>query len=146
MDRKPSSDRRSDCPLSIALELFGDRWTLLVLRDLMFKRLKTFKEFLDSGERIASNVLADRLRRLQEHGIIDSVRSTTDARVVIYRPTAKGLDLLPVLIEMVLWSARYEKTAAPAKMIERMSTARKGFIQHIRGQFASKQDGRNQVI
>lgn len=112
MKRLSKSERRSDCPLSIALEIFGDRWTLLILRDLMFKGLKTFKEFLGSGEQIASNILTDRLQRLQEQGIVSGTRSPADARVVTYRPTEKGLDLLPVLIEIVLWSARHEKTAA----------------------------------
>jgi len=131
---KPSSksERRSDCPLSIGLEIFGDKWTLLILRDLMFKGLRTFKEFQESGERIASNILADRLQRLQNQGLVTGERSAHDARIVTYRPTPKGLDLLPVLVEIVLWSARYEKTAAPPKLIARMTTDRDGFIREIR--------------
>lgn len=135
MKRLSKSERRSDCPLSIALEIFGDRWTLLILRDLMFKGLKTFKEFLGSGEQIASNILTDRLQRLQEQGIVSGTRSPADARVVTYRPTEKGLDLLPVLIEIVLWSARYEKTAAPPKLLERMTRDRDGFVRQIRTRF-----------
>ncbi len=135
MKRLSKSERRSDCPLSIALEIFGDRWTLLILRDLMFKGLKTFKEFLGSGEQIASNILTDRLQRLQEQGIVSGTRSPADARVVTYRPTEKGLDLLPVLIEIVLWSARHEKTAAPPKLLERMTRDRDGFVRQIRTRF-----------
>ena len=135
MKRSSKADRRSQCPLSIALEIFGDRWTLLILRDLMFKKLKTFKEFQESGEEIATNVLADRLQRLQEQGIVTGERSPIDARVVNYTPTSKGLDLLPVLVEIVLWSARYEKTAAPAKLIERMTNDRSRFINEMRGRF-----------
>ena len=101
----------------------------------MFKKLKTFKEFLESGEEIATNVLADRLQRLLEQGIVTSERSASDARIVTYTPTPKGLDLLPVLVEIVLWSARYEKTAAPAKLIERMSKDRGGFIKEISERF-----------
>lgn len=140
MKRSSKSERRSDCPLSIALEIFGDRWTLLILRDLMFKKLRTFKEFQESGEQIASNILANRLQRLQEQGIVAGERSSSDARVVAYRPTAKGLDLLPVLVEIVLWSARYEKTAAPRKLLERMSKDRDGFIREIRQRFAEPPD------
>ncbi len=136
MKRNSESGRRSDCPLSIALEIFGDKWTLLILRDLMLKRLQTFKEFQESGEQIATNVLADRLQRLQKQGLVTGERSTCDARVVTYRPTAKGLDLLPVLVEIVLWSARHETTAAPAKLIEKMTKDRVGFIQEMRGRFA----------
>lgn len=135
MKRSSKADRRSQCPLSIALEIFGDRWTLLILRDLMFKKLKTFKEFQESGEEIATNVLADRLQRLQEQGIVTGERSPIDARVVNYTPTSKGLDLLPVLVEIVLWSARYEKTVAPAKLIERMTDDRSRFINEMRGRF-----------
>jgi DNA-binding HxlR family transcriptional regulator len=135
MKRSSKAERRSECPLSIALEIFGDRWTLLILRDLMFKKLKTFKEFLESGEEIATNVLADRLQRLLEQGIVTSERSASDARIVTYTPTPKGLDLLPVLVEIVLWSARYEKTAAPAKLIERISKDRGGFIKEISERF-----------
>lgn len=141
MKRVSKSERRSDCPLSIALEVFGDRWTLLVLRDLLFKGLRTFKEFQESGEQIASNILSDRLRRLQEQGIVAGERSSTDARVVTYLPTAKGLDLLPVLIEIVLWSARYERTAAPPKLLARMTRNRDGFIQDIRQRFPEQGRG-----
>jgi len=122
--------------LSIALEIFGDKWTLLILRDLLFKRASTFKDFQASEERIASNILADRLARLAAAGIITSDRSPDDARVVLYRPTSKGLDLLPVLVEAILWAARYEKTAAPAKLLKRMREERESFVQGIRKQFS----------
>ncbi|MDX1968902.1 MAG: helix-turn-helix domain-containing protein [Planctomycetaceae bacterium] len=140
MKRSSKADRRSDCPLSIALEIFGDRWTLLILRDLVFKGRQTFKAFQESGEQIASNVLADRLLRLQDHGIVVGERSSSDARVVTYRPTSKGLDLVPVLIEIVLWSARYEETAAPPKLLDRMINDRDGFLREIRQRFAEPRD------
>ena len=136
MTRRLQDGRRSDCPLSVALEVFGDRWTLLILRDLLFKRFTTFKQFLASGERIATNILSDRLRVLQQHGIIASEKSATDARVITYRPTAKGLALLPTLVEMILWIVRYEKTAAPAALIERMTKDREGLIQEIGRRFS----------
>lgn len=135
MKRKPQIDRRSDCPLSIGLEIFGDKWTLLILRDLMLKKMSTFKEFEGSGEQIATNVLSDRLQRLQEQGIVTSERLRSDARVIAYRPTEKGLDLLPVLIEIILWSAKYETTAAPPMMIEKLTNDRDTFIQSIRARY-----------
>jgi len=102
----------------------------------MLKKLQTFKQFQDSGESIATNVLSDRLERLQKQGIVTAARSSVDARVVTYHPTAKGLDLLPVLVEIVLWSARHEKTAAPPKLIEKMTRDKEGFIQELRGRFS----------
>lgn len=128
-------DWRSKCPLNIALEVIGDRWTLLILRDLMLKQLSTYREFQDSGEGIATNVLAHRLKLLQEENMIVGERSTTDARVVRYRPTRKGLDLLPVIVEMILWAHAYEKTAAPPRIIRRLQNDRDAFIAEIRGRF-----------
>lgn len=136
--KKSKPERRSDCPLSIALEIFGDKWTLLILRDLILKKFQTFKEFQDSGEQIATNILSDRLERLKQQGLITGERSPNDARMVTYHPTIKGLDLLPALVEIVLWSARYEKTAAPPKLIEKMSKDRDGFIQELRSPFLQR--------
>lgn len=132
MARKVTAQHRSDCPLNVALEVFGDRWTLLILRDMLFKQFTTYKEFQDSGEGIATNVLADRLKMLQEQGIIVGERSASDARIICYRPTTKGLDLLPVMVEMIIWADQYEDTAAPAKIIRRLKTDRTGFISEIR--------------
>lgn len=84
-----------------------------VLRDLLLKQLTTFRDFQQSGEGIASNILSDQLKKLIAAGIIWSEQSADDARVLNYRPTAKGLDLLPVIIEMIIWADRFEETAAP---------------------------------
>ena len=99
MPKSNNSQRRSNCPISISLELFGDRWTLLIVRDLLFQDLHTFKEFLDQGEGIASNILADRLKRLEQRGIIKKFAHLTDARKARYELTEKGYDLAPVLID-----------------------------------------------
>lgn len=135
MKRKSRTAWRSDCPLNIALEIFGDRWTLLVLRDLLLKGLATFREFQASSERIASNILADRIKKLVEYHIITSQRNPDDARIVTYRPTAKGLDLLPVIIEMIAWADRYEQTAAPANVMRRLKTSPDAFIAEVRSRF-----------
>jgi DNA-binding HxlR family transcriptional regulator len=134
------SEWRSNCPLNIALEIFGDRWTLLILRDLYFKGASTFGEFQGSSEGIATNILTDRLKKLTAQGILVSERSAQDARIVTYRPTPKGLDLLPVMVEMIVWAARYEKTAAPRKLMERMLHDRESFIAETVARFVGKSD------
>ncbi len=90
--------------------MLGDRWSLLIIRDLMVRGFRTYKEFLDSHERIATNILADRLRRLEANGIVTSRPDPSDKRRLIYRLTRKGIDLAPVLSEMVLWAAAHEHT------------------------------------
>ncbi len=101
-------DRRSTCPISTALEFVGDRWTLLVIRDLMFAGKRHFREFLQSEEGISSNVLADRLNSLVEDGIVTRRDDPTHAQKAIYTLTDKGLDLLPVLIAMSGWTQKYD--------------------------------------
>ena len=123
-----ASPRRSGCPISIALELLGDSWSLLIVRDLMFKGRRTFNEFLDSGEGIATNVLADRLRRLEGGGIVERRPDPDDGRRVLYRLTRKGIDLAPVLVELVVWSATYERTEAPLELVRQMKVNREAFI------------------
>lgn len=109
---------RSHCPISFALDVIGDRWTLLVLRDLLMNGKKTYGELLASEEGIATNVLADRLAWLETHGILEKRRQT-------YRVTTKGLDLLPVMLDMVAWSAKYDPdTAAPRALVKRIVKAR----------------------
>ncbi len=103
---------RSGCPVSRALEIFGDRWSLLIIRDLMVRGFHTFKEFETSGEGIATNILADRLQRLQAAGVIEAEVPDTDARRLNYRLTEKGIDLAPALLELLIWGARYEKGGA----------------------------------
>ena len=123
---------RSGCPINIALEWLGDPWSLLVVRDLMFKDRRTFNEFLQGGEGIASNILADRLRRLETAGIVQKGRDPLDARRFVYGLSAKGIDLAPVLVELVIWSARHERTDAPPEVVRAMRTDRDAFIADVR--------------
>jgi DNA-binding HxlR family transcriptional regulator len=131
-----NSKRRSGCPLNVTLEVFGDRWSLLIVRDLMFKGRTTFKEFQQAEEGIATNILTDRLERLEAHGIVGKQRDPSDARRVIYRLTEKGIDLAPILVEMILWSARHEQTDAPPSVIRRMREDREQFLADIRSRWA----------
>jgi DNA-binding HxlR family transcriptional regulator len=128
---KPSR-RRSGCPVSISLETLGDRWSLLVIRDLMVRGYRTFRQFEQSDERIATNILTDRLRRLERNGIIRAERDRTDRRRKTYRLTEKGIDLAPLLLELLIWGARHEKTMAPPELIAQMDQNREGVIAEAR--------------
>lgn len=124
--------RRSGCPVSIALETFGDRWSLLLIRDMMVRGYCTFKEFQQSGEGIATNVLAGRLRRLAAAGIISAEASPVDGRSLDYRLTEKGIGLAPMMLELLIWSARHEQTAAPCAVIDHMEQHRREVLAEVR--------------
>ena len=118
--------------MSVSLERFGDRWSLLIIRDLMVRGLRTFKEFQESGEGIATNILADRLRKLAAEGIITAEAEAADGRRVNYRLTEKGIDLAPVLLELLVWASRHEETGAPCAVIEGMAKNREAVIAEAR--------------
>jgi DNA-binding HxlR family transcriptional regulator len=99
--------RRSMCPISCTLDILGDRWTLLIVRDLMFKGRKTYGEFLQSDEKIATNILADRLRVLEEAGIVEKKAFPGNRVKNLYQLTPKGIDLMPTLVEIILWGDKY---------------------------------------
>jgi DNA-binding HxlR family transcriptional regulator len=101
------ADPRSTCPISTAVEIVGDRWTLLVIRDLMFAGKRHFRQFLQSEESISSNVLADRLALLVENGLVRREEDPSHAQKAIYSLTEKGLDLLPVVIAMSAWAQKH---------------------------------------
>jgi DNA-binding HxlR family transcriptional regulator len=100
------NELRSDCPLNFAIETIGDKWSLIILRDMIFWGKKTYREFLKSDEKIATNVLAGRLEFLEKVGFITKSPHATDRRKEVYSLTKKGLELVPVLIELIVWSAR----------------------------------------
>jgi DNA-binding HxlR family transcriptional regulator len=122
---------RSGCPLNASVEMLGDRWSLLILRDMMLRGYRTFKEFLGSDEKIATNILAGRLKRLEEYGIIAAKRDSTDGRKTIYTLTTKGIDLAPVLAEMVLWAGAHEKTGNQA-LVHVLQKDKEQFLREIK--------------
>ncbi|HXW89209.1 MAG TPA: helix-turn-helix domain-containing protein [Terriglobales bacterium] len=126
------SGHRSGCPLSVSLEILGDRWSLLIVRDLMVRGFRTFKAFQESGEGIASNILADRLHRLAASAIIAAEADKSDARRVNYRLTEKGIALAPVLLDLLVWGARHEQTGAPSAVIEAMAKNRDQVLAEVR--------------
>lgn len=103
----PTNVRRSDCPISSSLDVWGDKWSLLIIRDLMYSKECTYGEFLKSPEGIATNILASRLLTLEESGLIQKMNHPDSKAKVLYKLTRKGIDLLPVLIEIGLWAEKY---------------------------------------
>jgi DNA-binding HxlR family transcriptional regulator len=130
---KHTQCRRSDCPINFALETFGDPWSLLIIRDMVYFGKKTYGEFLASEEGMATNILASRLAHLEQQGIVMKRPSQRDKRKEEYALTEKGLDLIPVLADMANWSAQYDlHTAAPASWIALMKADRERMLQLMR--------------
>ena len=132
MPGKGKSKHRSGCPVSISLEIFGDRWSLLIVRDLMVRGYRTFREFLEAGEGIATNILASRLRSLRAAGMITVEPASSDRRQLHYRLTEKGVDLAPVVLDLLLWAAQHESTGAPCEIIAEMACNREEVLSETR--------------
>lgn len=119
--------------MACALDFVGDKWTLLVLRDLMMAGKQRFQEFVESDEKIASNILASRLKQLEATGMITRAVDPENARRVIYAPTAKALDLLPAMLELVRWSLSHGGRAGPpSPFLRRLTDQRDAVIAEIR--------------
>ena len=127
-----NSKRKSDCPINFGLELFGDRWTFLIVRDLMFKGKHYFGEFVNSEEKIATNLLSDRLSMLESENMIFRSKDKNHKQKIIYKLTKKGIDLMPVLIEIIMWSALYdEKSAVEMKFVKMVNEDKEGLIKEL---------------
>jgi len=113
--KKKKIEYRSDCPISTALDIFGDKWSLLIVRDMMFKGLNTYGDFLNGGEKIATNILADRLMILEAGGIIAKQKHPESKAKILYTLTPKGIDLVPALVEIIAWSEKYHEVHPQAK-------------------------------
>jgi DNA-binding HxlR family transcriptional regulator len=128
----PTQKRRSDCPINYALELFGDRWTLLIVRDLLFKGKHYYGEFLQAEEKIATNTLAHRLALLETSGIVTKTGDPGHGSKFIYRISEKGIHLVPMLVEAILWSAKYDPdTTAEAEFLQLAAADKSGLINRI---------------
>ncbi|MBV6753967.1 helix-turn-helix transcriptional regulator [Pseudomonas chlororaphis] len=108
MKTTSKEDVRSHCAVNYGVEIFGDRWSLLIIRDIVFVGKKTYGQFLKSEEGIASNVLASRLAFLEGQGILSKAPNPDDRRKDFYTLTEKGLDLIPIVLNIVLWSAKHD--------------------------------------
>lgn len=111
------SKKRSNCPVSCSLDVWGDKWSLLIVRDLIFAKQCTYGDFLKSDEKIATNILASRLQTLEENEIIIKSEHPDSKAKVLYKLTSKGIDLLPLLIEINLWAEKYYDISAEQKAI-----------------------------
>ncbi len=132
MKKKPQQ-YRSHCPINYAQEMFGDKWSLLIVRDLMFKKKKYYGEFLKSEEKISTNILANRLEKLEKSNIISKKQDEHHHARYIYALTQKGKDLLPMLLEMLAWSALYDdKSEAPPLFVKRLEKNRTSLIKDLR--------------
>jgi DNA-binding HxlR family transcriptional regulator len=135
MPGEANSKRRSECPLNASVEMLGDRWSLLIIRDMMLRGFRTYKQFMECYEGIATNILADRLRKLIASGIIVAQPDPADGRKLIYSLTAKGIDLTPVLTEMVLWAAAHEETGNQP-LVSQMKADKTTFLAGVRQRWA----------
>ncbi len=130
---KKKQQRRSDCPINFALETFGDTWSLLIIREIVYFGKKTYGEFLELEEGIATNILASRLAQLEQKGILVKKPSETDKRKEVYSLTEKGLDLIPILLELASWGAQHDpQTGAPQEWIALVNANKKKMIRLIR--------------
>jgi DNA-binding HxlR family transcriptional regulator len=128
---KESKKMRSDCPISNSLDIWGDKWSLLIIRDLMFAKSCTYGDFLKSKEGIATNILASRLLSLEENGLIEKLAHPESKAKVLYKLTRKGIDLVPVLIEINLWAEKYFEISKERKeMLKRVKKDKQQFIEN----------------
>lgn len=124
--------RRSDCPISNVLDYVGDKWSLLILRDLMFFGKNTYSELQNSDEKMATNILSSRLERLEADGLITKQTDENDKRRRVYRLAQPGIDMLPILLDMIAWSCKYEpETNTYPEFYERIQKDRAGLIDEL---------------
>jgi DNA-binding HxlR family transcriptional regulator len=127
---------RTHCPINYALESFGDKWTLLIIRDLLFKAKRSFGEFASSAEGISTNILADRLKRLESLGIISKEMSEQNRSKSVYSLTAKGRDLLPLMLEITRWSGKHDlESNAPKPFLEELNKDTAEVAERIRARW-----------
>jgi len=133
--------KRSDCPVSCSLDVWGDKWTLLIIRDLMLAKECTYGDFLKSAEGIATNILASRLLALEENKIIEKLDHPDSKAKVLYRLTRKGIDLLPIMIEINLWAEKYFTIPDDRKaMLKEVKKDKAGFIKAMTKELERQDD------
>lgn len=124
--------KRSECPISCTLDIFGDKWSLLIIRDMMFSNKSTYGDFLKSSEGIATNILASRLQNLEENKLIEKLQHPESKAKVLYRLTQKAIDLLPIIVEIHIWAEKYLDVPADIKAeIKQAKKDKESFIKTI---------------
>ena len=138
--RKYENKGNSVCPVTFALDIFGDKWSLIILRDMFFKNKKYYSEFLNSAEKISTNILASRLQKLELEGLISKSQDAQNLSKFVYQLTPKGKDLLPLILDMIEWSVKYNPqtgvpnniiSGAPARLLARLRDDRQALISEI---------------
>ncbi|MEP2531196.1 helix-turn-helix domain-containing protein [Shimia sp.] len=125
---KEIKKRETGCPIAFGLDTFGDRWSLLVIREIMLRGKRTYSEFLEADEGIATNILIARLKHLEAEGILLKSRDPENRRAFIYALTQKGRDLAPILIEIIIWSGLHDdRPYALRNVLEKINADREGF-------------------
>ncbi len=133
--RNENKKRQTGCPIAFGLDTFGDRWSLLIIREIMLRGKKTYSEFMEADEAIASNILIDRLKHLEAEGIIEKTRDPENRRSFLYALTKKGRDLAPILLEIILWSGVHDqRPVAMRGILKKIKKDRKGFEASLRSQ------------
>jgi DNA-binding HxlR family transcriptional regulator len=139
--KSPRRRAERQCPIDYAMQVFGDRWTLIVLRDLMLAGRRHYRDLAAAKEGIATNILAARLRKLEAAGLVVRRADPSDKRRIFYALTDKALDLIPVLLEISRWSAKYDRrTAAPTSLVERFDRDRELLIEDLVAAARARQD------
>jgi len=124
---------RSDCPISCSLDVFGDKWSLLIIRDIMLRGKLSYSEFLDSEEKIATNILVNRLTVLEAEGILSKKVSPLNKSKFIYSLTPKGIDLLPIIIEIMDWGAKYNANCPRKELGQKIKKDKAGAVREYYG-------------
>ena len=133
-----TTKKRSECPISSSLDIWGDKWSLLIVRDLMFSKQCTYGDFLKSEEKIATNILASRLQMLEDNGVISKQEHPESKAKVLYKLTQKGIDLLPMMIEINLWADKYFTLPPDRKeMLNELRKDKEEFIKQKREELAA---------
>jgi DNA-binding HxlR family transcriptional regulator len=121
--------QRSTCPVSTALDVLGDKWSLLILRDMVFAGKSTYGEFLQSAEKIATNVLADRLAVLESQGILSKSVASDKKSKFTYRLTEKGVDTVPIIIALVQWGSKHGPTDVDPGLAEELEAGKEATVE-----------------
>lgn len=129
---------RSGCPLSYTLDFIGDKWSLLILRDMMLSDKATYGEFLNSAEKIATNILADRLSMLETYGFVTKQVAPDKKSKFLYSPTEKGIALVPVILEIGLWGSKFNPPGLDQNLLNALQTDKEGTIQRIQDKLRTK--------
>jgi DNA-binding HxlR family transcriptional regulator len=129
---------RSGCPLSYTLDFFGDKWSLLIVRDMALNNKSTYSEFLNSEEKIATNILADRLSMLEANGFVTKQVAADKKSKFVYRLTEKGISLVPIILEIGLWGSTYDPPGLNPKLHHALQQDKEGTIRTIQELLRSK--------